>query len=45
MTNEPTQLHRLVCERCKKPIIKGQAYAEVRLPDGEKVPVHEECMK
>ncbi len=45
MTNEPTQLHRLVCERCKKPITKGQAYAEVRLPGGEKVPVHEECMK
>lgn len=42
---EPTALHKLVCSSCKRPITKGQAYAEVRLPTGETASVHGACME
>lgn len=41
---KPVKLHRRVCFSCGRPITKGQAYAEVRLPTGETVPVHGACM-
>ena len=43
--DKPTKLHKRVCGHCKKPITKGQAYADVLLPDGETVPVHGTCME
>lgn len=49
MTDEkltsPVSLHKLVCSSCKRPITKGQAYAEVRLPTGETATVHGTCME
>lgn len=45
MTAEVTALHKLVCDRCKKPITKGQRYANVRLPEGTTAPVHGKCLE
>lgn len=35
---------RLVCERCTRFIEKGEAYHEVRAPNGAMLPVHATCM-
>ncbi len=34
----------MACARCSQPIVKGQHYAMVRVPDGGLVPVHGNCM-
>ena len=33
------------CGNCGKPIVKGQFYFEVTIPDGSTVPVHDTCME
>lgn len=39
------ELHpEVTCHRCKKRVLPGTPYAQVRLPGGEEVPVHPECM-
>jgi hypothetical protein len=38
-----TELHPLRCDKCGKPIPRGETYCQVRTPDGE-VPVHHACM-
>jgi hypothetical protein len=34
----------MVCGHCKLPIVKGQQYAMLRLPDGEMAAVHGSCI-
>lgn len=41
----PVQLHKLVCGACERPITRGQAYAEVRMPDGTRATVHGTCLR
>lgn len=33
-----------LCAQCRRPIVRGQSYFEVTVPDGSTSPVHDTCM-
>jgi hypothetical protein len=41
----PPPRERMVCSRCTRYIEPGEAFREVRVPDGTLRPIHERCLR